>query len=56
LDIPESPHQDPKSVTELAKGFGIAKVAKAVGLGVGAVAKINDEWRPTNRRCGRPAG
>jgi DNA invertase Pin-like site-specific DNA recombinase len=32
-----------KARAELAKGTGIVKVAKAVGLGVGTVAKLKDE-------------
>jgi DNA invertase Pin-like site-specific DNA recombinase len=41
------PNADPdklrKARAELAKGIGINRVAKAVGLGVGTVAKLKDE-------------
>jgi hypothetical protein len=41
------PSADPaklrKAEAELAKGFGIIKVAKAVGLGVGTVANLKRE-------------
>jgi DNA invertase Pin-like site-specific DNA recombinase len=43
------PSADPeklgKARAELAKGIGINKVAKMVGLGVGTVAKVKDEMR-----------
>jgi hypothetical protein len=32
-----------KARAELAKGIGIVKAAKAVGLGVGTVARLKDE-------------
>jgi hypothetical protein len=32
-----------KARAELAKGIGIVKVAKQVGLGIGTVAKLKDE-------------
>jgi DNA invertase Pin-like site-specific DNA recombinase len=43
------PNADPdklrKASAELAKGIGINKVAKAVGLGVGTVLRLKDEMR-----------
>jgi hypothetical protein len=38
-----------KARAELAKGIGIVKVVKAVGLGVGTVARLKDEMAADRR-------